>query len=151
MSSDSRITKVLSCGLVVVRKDEDQRLCLLALRHFSSWDFVIATLEGDADPLQAAIDHVREATGISDLSLPWGDAHRDTLADEAGQVSRYFLAQTETEEVLLSIPAGSESQEDYEYRWVTTEEAEDILPPRLAIVLDWVCAQLASGIPVQND
>jgi bis(5'-nucleosidyl)-tetraphosphatase len=27
--------------------------------------------------------------------------------------------------------------EHHEYRWVSFDEAEDLLPPRLAIVLDW--------------
>jgi bis(5'-nucleosidyl)-tetraphosphatase len=28
--------------------------------------------------------------------------------------------------------------EHHEWRWVSFDEAEDLLPPRLAIVLDWV-------------
>ena len=41
-------------------------------------------------------------------------------------------------------PSG-EAAEDYAHRWVTVEEAEDLLPPRLAIVLDWAVARLAGG------
>jgi 8-oxo-dGTP pyrophosphatase MutT (NUDIX family) len=149
MDTELPLTKVVSSGLIVVRRD-DRRFRFLALRGFSNWDFLVAALEGEADPLQAAIDETREVTGISDLIFPWGEEFRDTLAIEDGQVSRYYVAQTNTEEVLLQLPAGPGSEEDYEYRWVTAEEAEEILPPRLAIVLDWVLGQLAAGIPVQN-
>ena len=45
----------------------------------------------------------------------------------------------------LRVPPGDGGEEDFEFRWVTFEEAEDILPPRLAIILDWVAGQLASG------
>ena len=147
MFTDSPLTQVVAAGIVVVHRD-NRRFRFLTLRRFSSWDFVAAALDEDADPHQAAINEARELTGITDLTFPWGDDHRDTLPVEDNQVSRYYLAQTETEDVVLQVPVGSE--EDYEYRWVTAEEAEDILPPRLAIVLEWVLNQLAAGIPVQN-
>jgi 8-oxo-dGTP pyrophosphatase MutT (NUDIX family) len=147
MPTDSPLTQVVAACLVVVHRD-DRRFRFLALRRFNSWDFVVAAPDEDADPQRAAIDEARELTGITDLTFPWGDDHRDTLPVEDNQVSRYYLAQTETEDVVLQVPVGSE--EDYEYRWVTAEEAEDILPPRLAIVLEWVLNQLAAGIPVQN-
>jgi hypothetical protein len=92
-----------------------------------------------------ALDETRAATGLDDLELNWGsEAFRGTLAAEDGSVSRYYLAQSKTSDVALCVPAG-EGQEDFEFRWVTFEEAEDILPPRLAIILDWVVGQLASG------
>ena len=149
MFTDSPLTQVIAAGIVVVHRD-NRRFRFLTLRRFSSWDFVAARLDEDADPHQAAINEARELTGITDLTFPWGDDHRDTLPVEDNQVSRYYLAQTETEDVVLQVHVGVGSEEDYEYRWVTAEEAEDILPPRLAIVLEWVLNQLAAGIPAQN-
>jgi 8-oxo-dGTP pyrophosphatase MutT (NUDIX family) len=149
MFADSPLTQVVAAGLVVVHRD-DRRFRFLTVRRYSSWDFVVTTLDGDADPQQVAIDAARELTGIADLTFPWGDDHRDTLPVEDNQVSRYYLAQTEVEDVVLQVPVGWGSEEDYEYRWVTAEEAEDVLPPRLAIVLEWVLNQLAAGIPAQN-
>ena len=146
MPTDSPLTQVVAAGLVVVHRD-NRRFRFLTLRRFNSWDFVVAAPDEDADPQRVAIDEARELT-CTDLTFPWGDDHRDTLPVEDNQVSRYYLAQTKTEDVVLQVPVGSE--EDYEYRWVTAEEAEDILPPRLAIVLEWVLNQLAAGIPVQN-
>ncbi|HTS55035.1 MAG TPA: NUDIX domain-containing protein [Burkholderiales bacterium] len=137
--------KILSCGVVVVHFD-GERYRLLAMRSFASWDFPKALVTSGEDPLQIALEEVREATGFSDLELNWGeDAFRETLPFEDGSVSRYYLAQSKTAEVTLRVPPGSDSVEDFEYRWVTLEEAEDILPPRLALVLDWVGQQLASG------
>jgi 8-oxo-dGTP pyrophosphatase MutT (NUDIX family) len=149
MPADLPLTQVVASGLVVVHRD-NRRFRFLALRRFSNWDFVVGGFDGGADPQQVAIDAAREFTAIDDLTFPWGDDHRDTLPVEDNQVSRYYLAQTETDDVVLQVPVSLESEEDYEYRWVTAEEAEDILPPRLAIVLEWVLKQLAAGIPAQN-
>jgi 8-oxo-dGTP pyrophosphatase MutT (NUDIX family) len=136
--------KQLSAGVVVVHPGE-QRYRLLCLRTYHSWDFPKAEVHGDAEPLDVAMDETRELTGIDDLSMPWGEDHRETLASEDGSVSRYYLAESPTDDVALRVPAGSDAEEDYEYRWVTVDEAEDILPPRLAVVLDWVVRQLSAG------
>jgi 8-oxo-dGTP pyrophosphatase MutT (NUDIX family) len=137
--------KILSCGIVAVHFD-GERYRLLAIRSFGSWDFPKALVTGGQNPLQVAMDEAREATGLSDLELNWGeDAFRETIAFEDGSVGRYYLAQSKTAEVTLRVPPGDGAQEDFEYRWVTLEEAEEILPPRLALVLDWVVQQLASG------
>jgi hypothetical protein len=98
----------------------------------------------DADPLQTALNELQDATGITDPALHWGEDYRETVPFEDGRVSRYYLAQASDNDVTLRVPAG-EAAEDYGYQWVTVEEAEDLLPPRLAIVLDWVVARLAGG------
>ena len=98
--------------------------------------------------MQTALRELEDATGIVDPALHWGEDYRETVAFEDGRVSRYYLAQASDNEVTLRVPAG-EAAEDHGYRWVTVEEAEDLLPPRLAIVLDWVVARLACG-PVKH-
>ena len=135
--------KVLSAGVVVVHHD-GVRYRLLVLRAFEQWDFPKVLVQGEADPLQAALRGLEDATGIVDPALHWGEDYRETVAYDDGRVSRYYLAQTLDPEVTLRVPPG-EGAEDYGYRWVTAEEAEDILPPRLAIILDWVIARLAGG------
>jgi bis(5'-nucleosidyl)-tetraphosphatase len=35
--------------------------------------------------------------------------------------------------------------EHQEYRWVSFEEAEDLLPPRLAVILDWARATITGN------
>ncbi len=142
----SPLIKTLTSGLCVVFFD-DERYRLLALRTFDSWDFPKAPVSEGEDPLKVALDETRAATGLDDLELNWGsEAFRDTIASEDGSVSRYYLAQSKTSDIALRIPSGDGSEEDFEFRWVTPEEAEDVLPPRLAIILDWVVSRLASGV-----
>ena len=137
--------KILSSGLCVVHFDAE-RYRLLAVRNFDSWDFPKALVPEGQDPLQVAVDETRAATGLGDLELSWGDdVFRETVGSEDGSVSRYYLAQSKTSDVALRIPPGDGGWEDFEHRWVTFEEAEDILPPRLALILEWAVGKLASG------
>jgi len=135
--------KDLSAGVVAVY-DDGAIFRLLVLSSFDQWDFPKAAVVGDADPLQSALRELADATGIADPALHWGEDYRETVAYDDGRVSRYYLAQASDGDVMLRVPAG-EAAEDYGYRWVTVEEAEDLLPPRLGIVLEWVVARLAGG------
>ena len=136
--------KLLSVGLVVVLRDA-RRFRLLCLRVFDSWDFPKIGEHGEPDALAAALAETRDATGIEDLELTWGEEYRETVVFGDQRVSRYYLAQTRTAAVALRIPPGRHSQDDYEYRWVTYEEAEDTLPPSLSLVLDWAANRIAAG------
>ena len=51
-------------------------------------------------------------------------------------------------DVQLRVPAGSE--DDFEFQWITAEEAEDVLPPRLSIVLDFALRMLVSSARRSN-
>ena len=134
--------KQLSAGIVIVHFDSE-RYRLLALRNFNSWDFPHLPVEEGDDPLQTALRAARESTGLDELELDWGDASRETVPFEDGSVSRYYIANSKSDDVQLEVPPG-EGSEDFEYRWVTAEEAEDVLPPRLAVILDWALRQLVS-------
>jgi 8-oxo-dGTP pyrophosphatase MutT (NUDIX family) len=147
MPLSSLPVKTLAAGVVVVRHD-GQRYRLLCLRAFDAWDFPKGEVEDGAEPIETAMAYTGEATGITELALHWGEAYRETVSSEVGQVSRYYIAQTAAEEVTLRLPPGPDSEEDYEYRWVTVDEAEDILPPRLALILDWAVRTLASHKPL---
>jgi bis(5'-nucleosidyl)-tetraphosphatase len=138
------VSKILSSGLVVLHHD-GSRYRLLVLREFSAWDFPKALVHDGEDPLAVAIRAAREATAIEDLDFHWGDEHRETVAREDGSVSRYYLAQSKSMDVELNIPAGEDAEDDFEYRWVTADEAEDVLPPSLALVLDWTVRMLVAG------
>ena len=144
MQGLSPVDKILSAGMVVIHHD-GSRYRLLALRAYSEWDFPKALVGEGEDALAVALRETREATGIEALELDWGDEHRETLAADDGSVTRYYIAQSETMDVDLRLPAGAGSEEDFEYRWVTADEAEDVLPPRLALVLDWAVRMLVSG------
>lgn len=143
-SLDSVPQKILTAGIVVAHFD-GHRYRLLAVRTFSVWDFPKAPVADGEDPLQSAARAIQESTELSELEFSWGDAFRETLAFEDGSVTRYYLAESKTAEVTLRTPHGDGAEEDFEYRWVTAEEAEDLLPPRLALVLEWALNRLASG------
>ncbi|MEO8628445.1 MAG: hypothetical protein ABI612_10140, partial [Betaproteobacteria bacterium] len=105
MLNNLPIEKHLSAGLIVVHFD-GERYRLLTLRTFNDWDFPkIEVADGD-DPMQAALNVTEELTGLTDLELPWGEEHRETLAFEDGDVSRYYIAQSQTDDVELRVPSG---------------------------------------------
>lgn len=136
--------RILSAGMVVVHHD-GRRYRLLCLRTFDAWDFPRGEVDGDQAPLDVAVASTRAATGLEDLAFHWGEEYRDTVPLEDNRVTRYYMAESAGDEVELSVPAGHEAEDDYEYRWVTVDEAEDILPPRLGLVLEWAIRTLASA------
>lgn len=138
--------KELSAGIVLVH-DDGERFRLLCLRTYETWDFPKGPARNDEDVLEAATEEVRNATGIENPVFHWGEEYRETVPFDDGRVSRYYLAESPTAEVELNVPGGAGADEDYEYRWVTVDEAEDLLPPRLALILDWVVGKLARGRP----
>jgi 8-oxo-dGTP pyrophosphatase MutT (NUDIX family) len=131
-----------AAGAVVFRRTE-RGVRLLLLRAFKNWDFPKGLIERGETELDAAKRECAEETGLTDLEFPFGDAHKDTLAYAGGKVARYFLAETEALEIELPVSPELGRPEHHEWRWVSFEEAEELLPPRLGIVLDWARSQLA--------
>jgi 8-oxo-dGTP pyrophosphatase MutT (NUDIX family) len=126
-----------SAGVVVFRRT-GQGVVLLVLRAYRNWDFPKGALEPGESELDAATRECAEETGIRDLDFPFGEAHQDTLPYAGGKIARYFLAETGVERIHLPISAELGRPEHHEWRWVSFDEAEELLPPRLGIVLDWV-------------
>src|SRR5262249_42453993 len=140
----SSIYKILSAGVVIVHHD-GERYRFLVRRAFGGWDFPKALVSHGEDALDVAMDEARDASGIDELELKWGDEYRETVPHENGSVSRYYMAQSKTMGLEMRLPEPAASEVDFELRWVTADEAEDVLPPRLAIVLDWAVRMLLSG------
>ncbi len=132
-----------SAGAVVFRRTE-QGIRLLVLRAYANWDFPKGVIEPGETQFDAAKREVLEETGITDLDFPFDDAHQDTLPYAGGKVARYYLAETGEAKVKLPLSAELGRPEHDEWRWVSLEQAEELLPPRLALVLDWVRKTLAS-------
>ena len=131
---DKRLIR--SAGAVVFRRT-DRGPRLLVLRAYKNWDFPKGLVEPGESPLDAAKREVAEETGLTDLEFPFGDAHKDTLPYAGGKVARYFLAETKQSDVKLPVSPELGRPEHHEWRWVSFDEAEELLPPRLAGVLDW--------------
>ena len=88
---------------------------------------------------------LKEETGLAGVDFPFGEEYRETLPYSGNKIARYYLG--ETEEVEIELPVSKElgRPEHHEYRWVSFEEAEELLPPRLAIVLEWARRTIAGS------
>lgn len=128
--------QVRSAGAVVFRRT-DRGIRLLVLRAYKNWDFPKGVVENAEDMLSAAKREVKEETGLTDVDYPFGEEHKETLPYANNKVARYYLAETEQHAIELPVNTALGRPEHHEYRWVSFEEAEDLLPPRLAVVLDW--------------
>lgn len=126
----------LSAGVVVIRRFPDGWRCLV-LRAYRNWDFPKGLVESDEAPRDAAQREVWEETSLGDLRFNWGEEYKETLPYAGGKVARYYIAESPTDAVVLPVSEELGRPEHDEFRWVSFDEAEDVLPPRLAIVLEW--------------
>jgi len=125
-----------AAGAVIFRRS-DRGIRLLVLRAYKNWDFPKGMVEPGEDALAAARREVEEETGLADLAYPFGDEFKETLPYSGNKVARYYLAETGAEKIVLPVSPELGRPEHHEYRWVSFDEAEDLLPPRLAVVLEW--------------
>ena len=125
-----------AAGAVVFRRTAGG-IRLLVLRAFKNWDFPKGSVEAGEDQLDTARREVEEETGLGNLDFPFGDEHKETLPYAANKIARYYLAETAEHAIELPVSPELGRPEHHEYRWVTYDEAEELLPPRLTIVLEW--------------
>ena len=130
------MTKILSAGVVPLRRTP-QGWRVLILRAYKNWDFPKGVVDPGEEPLDAAKREATEETGLSDLEFRFGESYKETLPYAGGKVARYYLGETAEERVNLPISHELGRAEHHEWRWVSFDEAEDLLPPRLALVLEW--------------
>jgi 8-oxo-dGTP pyrophosphatase MutT (NUDIX family) len=125
-----------AAGAVVFRRSE-RGIRLLLLRAYQNWDFPKGLVEPGENELDAARREVEEETGLADLDYPFGEEFKETVPYAGNKVARYYVAETGEEKIELPVSPELGRPEHHEYRWVSFDEAEDLLPPRLAIILDW--------------
>jgi len=125
-----------AAGAVVFRRG-DRGIRLLLLRAYKNWDFPKGLVEPGENELAAAKREVEEETGLADLDYPFGDEFKETVPYSGNKVARYYLAETDVEKIELPVSPELGRPEHHEYRWVSFDEAEDLLPPRLFVVLEW--------------
>jgi len=125
-----------AAGAVIFRRS-DRGIRLLVLRAYKNWDFPKGLIEPGEEALAAARREVQEETGLAELAYPFGDEFKETLPYSGNKVARYYLAQTDAEKIELPVSPELGRPEHHEYRWISFDEAEDLLPPRLAVVLEW--------------
>ena len=131
-----------AAGAVVFRRT-DKGVRLLVLRAYKNWDFPKGLVEPGEDELAASRREVFEETGLGELAYPFGDEFKETLPYSGKKVARYYLAETAVEKIELPVSPELGRPEHHEYRWVSFEEAEDLLPPRLGVILEWARSVLS--------
>ena len=130
-----------AAGAVVFRRS-DRGIRILLLRAYKNWDFPKGLVEPGESELAAARREVEEETGLADLDYPFGEEFKETLPYSGNKVARYYLAETDAEKLELPVSPELGRPEHHEYRWVSFDESEDLLPPRLSIVLEWAKKKL---------
>jgi 8-oxo-dGTP pyrophosphatase MutT (NUDIX family) len=130
-----------SAGAVVVRRVRDGWRLLL-LRAYRSWDFPKGLVEPGESPIDAAVRETAEEAGIDDLAFRWGDVWRETAPYSGGKIARYYLAETQREQLTLPVSPELGRPENHEWRWVDYDEAARLLPERLQPILAWAKQQL---------
>lgn len=133
-----------SAGAVVFRRTE-RGARILVLRAYKNWDFPKGLVEPGEDQLATAKREVQEETGLAELDYPFGDEFRETAPYAGRKVARYYLAETGEVEIELPVSPELGRPEHHEYRWVSFAEAEELLPPRLAVVLEWARQTIAGS------
>ena len=133
-----------AAGAVVFRRT-DAGVLLLLLRVYANWDFPKGMIEPGEDQLDCAKREVAEETGLRELDFPFGNEFRETLPYANGKIARYYLAETDVAEIKLPVSPALGHPEHDEWRWVSFDEAENLLPPRLAIVIDWARETITGG------
>ena len=133
---------IRAAGAVVFRRTPGG-VRLLVLRAYNNWDFPKGLVEPGEDQLSAAKREVKEETGLTAVEYPFGEEYRETVPYAANKVARYYLAETEEHDIELPVSTALGRPEHHEFRWVSLDEAEDLLPPRLTVILDWVKKTLA--------
>ena len=131
----------LSAGFVVVR-DTPHGWRFLLLRAYKLWDFPKGLVEPGESPIAAAKRETREEAGIDDLELRWGEVYAETAPYSGNKVARYYLGCTRTEAVTLGVNPVLRRPEHHEYRWVSFDDAQALLPRRLQRVIAWAGAVL---------
>jgi 8-oxo-dGTP pyrophosphatase MutT (NUDIX family) len=129
-----------AAGAVVFRRTP-HGVRVLLLRAYKNWDFPKGLVEAGEDPLACARREVSEETGLGEVDF-LGDEFKETLPYANRKVARYYLAQTEEEKIKLPVSPELGRPEHHEFRWASFDEAEELLPPRLAVILEWARSTL---------
>ncbi len=128
---------ILSAGIVIVRKKEDDWLYLF-LRAYRNWDFPKGEVKPNEDPFEDARREAKEETGISDLSFNWGYIFKETeLYSRGRKKARYYLAETSRSQITFSVNPELGAPEHHEYRWLPYSEVKKLAPERLLPIVEW--------------
>ena len=110
-----------SCGIILFREENNQRMFLLLHYPSGHWDFAKGHVENGETEQQTAQRELLEETGISDIEFI--DGYRECMDyrfRNRGKMSHkvvvYFLAKTNSKEVQMS-------HEHRDFTWLPYEES----------------------------
>jgi 8-oxo-dGTP pyrophosphatase MutT (NUDIX family) len=135
-------TNPVSAGVVVVRREGNGWRALL-LRAYQYWDFPKGLVEKNEKPLMAAIREVEEETTLTGLNFCWGEEYCQTAPyGRLRKIARYYIAESDEGDVDLPVSAELGRPEHEEFRWVSFDQAYELVSPRVSRVLDWAVRML---------
>lgn len=134
--------KTLSAGAVIVHGRGDARRYLV-MRCFQYWDFPKGMVEAGEAPFDAACREIAEETSLTALTFPWGYDYTETPPYSAGKVARYYVASSDSVDVVLGVSAELGFPEHDEFRWLPYDDCVPLLGPRVRAVLQWAHAHTA--------
>jgi len=137
--------RLLSAGVVVVRHFGKEPQFLL-LRAYDYWDFPKGMVDAGEEPLAAAGREVEEETGLTKLDFRWGHVFRETEPyGNKHKIARYYIAESKEGEAHLPVSAELGRPEHDEFRWMTYDEAKELLVPRVRAILEWATKTISQA------
>ncbi len=127
---------IYSAGIIPIAKTPEGYRFLL-LRCFNYWDFPKGECDPGEDLEGTAVRELQEETGLSVVHFPWGNDFKETEMYSRQKVARYYLGEVTMGEIVLLPNPESGMIEHHEYRWVTFDEAMELLGPRVQKILTW--------------
>ena len=133
---------IISAGVVPVRKTEEGYKYLLLRAWGRFYDFPKGRVEENEDIFQTALRETLEEASISkeELDFKWGKDYYTTEpfnTKRGKKRTKYFVAETTREEIILPVNPELGHPEHDAYTWVTYEEGQELTNYRIGKVLEW--------------
>jgi bis(5'-nucleosidyl)-tetraphosphatase len=125
----------------------ERKLKFLLLRAYRNWDFPKGIVEPGEAPIDAALREVREETMLDDISFDWGLVFMETGPYNKGKISRYYIARSKEQQIILPVNPELGVPEHQEARWVSFPTALEMVTARLKPVVRWSYGIITHGAP----